>query len=229
LSSVKGEPGEQASELRTRINRGLRQIAFFVIPSAVVFLALGDVVVAALYQTGEFTRPMTVYVWGILAGSAVGLLASTLGRLYSSGFYALQDTRTPLRYSLLRVVLTIGVGLGFALKLPGLLGVEARWGAAGLTLAGGFAACVEYGLLRKAMGRRIGRTGIPRKILVRLWGGAAAAAIAGAVVKLAFELQHPIPVALFSLGMYGIAYVAITAELGVPEARQVLRRFPLFR
>ena len=34
----------------------------------------------------------------ILAGSAVGLLASTLGRLYASTFYALHDTRTPLRY-----------------------------------------------------------------------------------------------------------------------------------
>ena len=45
------------------------------------------------------STPMRVYVWGILAGSAVGLLASTLGRLYSSTYYALRDTRTPLRYA----------------------------------------------------------------------------------------------------------------------------------
>jgi putative peptidoglycan lipid II flippase len=229
MSSVKGEGGEAASELRTRLNRGLRQIAFFVIPSSVVFLALGDVVVAALYQTGEFTRAMTIYVWGILAGSALGLLASTLGRLYSSAFYALQDSRTPVRYGILRVVLTILLGLVFALQLPGLLGLERRWGAAGLTIAGGLAACVEYGLLRQALSRRIGGTRIPAKILVRLWGAAAAAAIAGAVVKLAFEPQHPIVVALFSLVMYGIAYLAISAELGVPESHRLLRRFPLFR
>jgi hypothetical protein len=36
-------------------------------------------------------------------------------------------------------------------------------------------------------------------------------------------------VALFSLGMYGIAYFAITAELGVPEARRLLKRVPWFR
>jgi len=229
MSSIKGEESEQAGELRTRLNRGLRQIAFFVIPSSVVFVALGDVVVAALYQTGEFTRPMTLYVWGILAGSAVGLLASTLGRLYSSGFYALQDTRTPLRYGTLRVILTIGLGIALAFQLPVLLGLEARWGAAGLTLAGGLAACVEYSLLRGALHRRLGRTRIPTRALVRMWGGAVGAAIAGAVVKLAFEPQHPILVALFSLGMYGIAYVAITAELGVPEARQLLGRFRLSR
>ena len=34
---------------------GLRQIAFFVVPSAVAFLALGDVVAGALYQSGAFT------------------------------------------------------------------------------------------------------------------------------------------------------------------------------
>ena len=89
---------------------GLRQIAFFVVPSAMAFLALGDVIAAALLQTGRFRHEDAVYVWGILAGSAVGLLASTLGRLYSSTYYALRDTRTPLRYALVRVALTTVLG-----------------------------------------------------------------------------------------------------------------------
>ena len=38
------------------------------------FLALGDVIAAALFQTGRFARADAVYVWAILAGSAVGLL-----------------------------------------------------------------------------------------------------------------------------------------------------------
>jgi putative peptidoglycan lipid II flippase len=74
------------------------------------------------------------------------------------------------------------------------------------------------------LSRRIGRTGLPRALLARLWGGAAAATIAGAVVKLALESQHALIVGLFSLGMYGIAYFAITAELGVPESRRLLGR-----
>ena len=59
----------------------------------------GDVIAAALLQTGRFRRDDAVYVWGILAGSALGLLASTLGRLYSSTYYALHDTRTPLGFA----------------------------------------------------------------------------------------------------------------------------------
>jgi putative peptidoglycan lipid II flippase len=226
MSRARGEGEELSAQLQARLVRGLRQIAFFVIPSAVAFVALGDVIVAALYQTGAFTRSMTEYVWAILAGSAIGLLASTWGRLYASTFYALQDTRTPLRYGIVRVILSIVVGYMLAIPAPGLLGLDARWGAVGLTISSSLAAWVEFVLLRRVLERRIGLTGLPRPLLVRLWGGAAAATIAGAVVKLALGSQHPALVALFSLGMYGIAYFAITAELGVPEARRLLGKIP---
>jgi putative peptidoglycan lipid II flippase len=229
MSSTEGEGSERDAQLRSRLERGLRQIALFVIPSAMAFLALGDVIVGALYQSGEFTRDTTVYVWGILAGSAVGLLASTLGRLYASTFYALQDTRTPLRFGVIRVILTILLGYLFAIPLPGVLGLEQRWGAAGLTVSAGLAGWVEFAMLRRALNRRIGRSAIPLPIVVRLWGSAAAATIAASAVKLGLESQHPLVVALFSLSMYGIAYFAISAELGVPEARRLLNRVPWFR
>src|SRR5271170_7720801 len=106
MSGAIGSDEEIAEALRARLDPGLRQIAFFVLPSVVAFLVLGDVIVAAVYQTGRFTRSDAVYVWGILAGATVGLLASTLGRLYSSTYYALRDTRTPLRFAIVRVVLT---------------------------------------------------------------------------------------------------------------------------
>jgi putative peptidoglycan lipid II flippase len=222
MSSATGEGSERAAALRARLGGGLRQIAFFVVPSAVAFLALGDVITGALYQSGAFTRAMTLYVWGILAGSAVGLLASTLGRLYASTFYALQDTRTPLRFAIIRVGLTIVLGYLFAIPLPGALGLDHRWGAAGLTVSAGLAGWVEFALLRRALNRRIGRTGVAPALLARLWAGAAGAGLAGAAVKLVLASQAPIVVALFSLGMYGIAYFGITAQLGVTEARQML-------
>ncbi|HEY9449401.1 MAG TPA: murein biosynthesis integral membrane protein MurJ, partial [Gemmatimonadaceae bacterium] len=143
MSSERGEASEVAVALRARLDAGLRRIAFLVVPSAMAFLALGDVLVGALFQTGHFTRSDTVYVWGILAGSAVGLLASTLGRLYSSTYYALHDTRTPLRFAIIRVVLTMGLGYLAAIPLPPLLGVNPRWGVAGLTVSAGLAAWVE--------------------------------------------------------------------------------------
>ena len=113
-----GSEKEIAEALRRRLNSGLRQIAFFVVPSAMAFLALGDVIVAAIYRSGRFTHADVIYVWGILAGSAVGLLASTLGRLYSSTYYALRDTRTPLRFAIMRVALTTLLGYLCAIPLP---------------------------------------------------------------------------------------------------------------
>src|SRR5438034_8768479 len=107
------------------------------------FVALGDVVAAALLQTGRFTHSDALYVWGILAGASVGLLASTLGRLYSSTYYALRDTRTPLRYALVRVALTTVLGYLCALPLPRALGIAPIWGAAGLTASAGVAAWIE--------------------------------------------------------------------------------------
>ena len=99
MSSARGDEQEVAAYLRQRLDAGLRRVAFFVIPSAVAFLALGDVIAAAIYQSGRFTDSDAVYVWGILAGAAIGLLASTLGRLYASAYYALRDTRTPLYFA----------------------------------------------------------------------------------------------------------------------------------
>lgn len=224
MSSVRGTEAERASRLRNRLDGGLRQIAFFVVPSAVAFLTLGDVIVGALYQTGAFTRSMTLYVWAILAGSAVGLLASTWGRLYASTFYALHDTRTPLRFGLVRVGLNLVLGYLFAIPLMAWLGVDPRWGAAGLTLASGLAAWVELLLLRRGLERRLGRTGVPLGFTARLWGSGAVAAVAAWVVKLAVQEQHPVVVALFSLSMYGVAYLAITAELGIPESRRLFAR-----
>lgn len=224
MSSVTGSRDAVAAMLRRRLDDGLRRIALFVVPSAVAFLALGDVVAGALYQTGDFTHSVTVYVWGILAGSAVGLLASTLGRLYASTFYALHDTRTPLRFAMLRVALTTVLGFLFALPLPPLLGIPQRWGAAGLTISAGIAGWLELLLLRRAMNARVGRTGLPRRLVVRLWAAALAAAALGWGIKLAAGPLPPLALAVLVLPPFGIAYFALASALGVAEARELARR-----
>jgi putative peptidoglycan lipid II flippase len=224
MASATGAEVERAAYLRGRLEAGLRQIAFMVVPSAVAFLALGDMIVGLLYQSGEFTRVMTVYVWGILAGSAVGLLASTMGRLYASTFWALHDTRTPLRTATIRVALTVALGYLFALPLPRALGIDARWGAAGLTVSAGVSGWIEFHLLRRALNRRIGRTGLPLGFSVRLWGSALVAAGAGLALRSLLPVQHPLVLAIFLLGTYGALYLALTAGLGVAEAGGLLRR-----
>lgn len=223
MSSARGEAAEVSSALRTRLDAGLRRIAFLVVPSAVAFLALGDIIVGALFQTGRFTRADTVYVWAILAGSAVGLLASTLGRLYSSTYYALHDTRTPLRFAVIRVLLTMGLGYLFAIPLPPLLGVAPKWGVAGLTISAGIAAWVEFSLLRRGLNLRIGRTGLSAAFMVRLWIAAGLAAALAWGVKLAIGGEHPILLAIAALAPYGLVYFGITGAFGVPEARTIVR------
>ncbi len=224
MSSAIGSEEERADYLRRRLGAGLRQIAFFVVPSAMAFVALGDVVAGALYQSGAFPRAMPVYVWGILAGSAVGLLASTMGRLYASTYYALQDTRTPLRFAVLRVALTIALGYLFALPLPRALGIDQRWGAAGLTASAGIAGWVEFVLLRRALNARIGATGLPVALAARLWGAAALGAAVAWALRPVVPTAHPILAALVLLGVYGGIYFACTDRLGVPEAGAVLQR-----
>jgi putative peptidoglycan lipid II flippase len=164
-----------------------------------------------------------VYVWVILAAASVGLLPSTLGRLYSSAFYALHDTRTPLRIAVIRVTLGVALGYGLALHLPGALGLDSRWGAAGITLASGLAAAVEYRLLRRALGDRIGPTRLDGGLLARLWLAAVAGVGAGWLFRLALPALHPILTAAIILGAFGATYLGGAALLGVPQARRLLR------
>jgi putative peptidoglycan lipid II flippase len=222
LSSAVGNQEEVAAFLRKRLSSGLRRIAFFIVPSAVAFLLLGDVISAALYQSGKFHHAEAVWEWGILAGSAVGLLASALGRLYSSGFYALLDTKTPLRYAVVRVALTTGLGFLFALPLPQWLGIDQKWGVAGLTASAGIAGWVEFTLLRRGLSARIGKVSIPAPFVLKLWSIALGGGIAGYFLKLAIGSAHPRPLALVVLPMYGIIYFAGTAFLGVEESKAVI-------
>jgi putative peptidoglycan lipid II flippase len=228
MSRAVGDPAEVAAYLRGRLGSGLRRIAFLVVPSAMAFLALGDVVAGLLLETGRFDHKAAVYVWAILAGSAVGLLASTLGRLYSSTFYALRDTRTPLRYAAVRVVLTTGLGYLCALPLPRALGLDVSWGAAGLTASAGAAGWVEFLLLSRGLGRRIGAVRLPAAFLGRLWAAAAAGAALGWGVKLLLGARgaaHPLLLGLSALGLYGLGYLGATAALGLPEAGELAGGF----
>jgi putative peptidoglycan lipid II flippase len=225
LPEMAGAVGQDATHiLRDRVNRGLRQIAFFVIPSAAAFLLLGDVVAAGLFQTGRFTYADAVFVWGILAGSSLGLLATTLARLYSSTYYALRDTRTPLRYALVHVVIATAVGYVAAIIVPPMLGIDPLWGTVGLTSAASLAGWVELTLLRRTLNRRIGETGLPMSWSLRVWGAALGAAAVAWAVKLSIAPAHPIGRAILVLGPYGFAFFGFTTLMGTPEAERLKGR-----
>lgn len=224
MSGTVGSGSDVAAALRQRLSDGLHRIAYYVIPSAMAFLALGDIVGATLYQSGRFGRSDVVWMWGVLAGAGVGLLAGTLGRLYASTWYALRDTRVPLRFAVLRVTLGLALGWFAALHLPRMLGIDARWGVAGLTAASGLAAWVECMLLRRSLVTRVGDVGVDRPYQGRLWMAALAAAAVAWGVKLALGVDRPLLLGGIALPLYGAAYVGATAWLGVPEASAIAGR-----
>jgi len=215
-STAGGVPATTAEILRARLNAGLRQISFLVVPSAAAFLFIGDVIVALLFESGRFGHRDAIYVWSILAGSAVGMLAATMSRLYNSTYYALSDTRTPLRFALVRVTLTLALGYLGAIVLPPELGVARRWGAVGLSASAGIAAWIEFSLLRWKLNRRLGSTGLSRSYLLSLWGMALAASTAALAVKFSLH-AGPRLTALAVIPIYGAVYLGLALWLRVPE------------
>jgi putative peptidoglycan lipid II flippase len=216
MAGIVAADTEVAGVLRDRLHRALGDIAYFVVPSAVAFLALGDVVAGAVLQTGRFTAADADYVWGILAGSSVGLLASTMGRLYNSTFYALRDTRTPLRFAIVRVVVATALGWFGAVRMG--------WGAPAITGASGIAAWLEFALLKRSLSARIGKSGAGLSLLAKLWICAAVAAGLAFAAKQLVAGLNPVVVGASVLGVYGVVYFGATAIIGISQARAVSRR-----
>lgn len=230
MSSATGTESEIASTLRNRLSSGLEKISFFVVPSAVAFLALGNVVASTLYRTGRFGEQDVLFVWAALAGSGVGLLAQTMGRLYSSTFYALRDTRTPLRFALVRVALTLCLGYLFALPLPRALGIDRNWGVAGLTASAGLAGWVEFALLRRGLQARIGHVAFSASRVGKLWAAALTAAGLSLLLEWRLHLGSPVLRGLLILIPFGAIYLVITQMLGLSGfLSSVLARFGLTR
>ena len=224
LSRMAGDnvDADVAAKLSTRLNNGLERIAFFIVPSAMAFFALGNVIVAALYQSGAFTAKDSQYVWAILAGSGVGLLASTFGRLYSSAYYAMRDTRTPLRFALVRLGFTVVLGLASALLGPRLLGIPLHWGTVGLTASAGVAGWIEFHLLRRGINKKLGATGVALPMMFKLWAAASLAALAGCVLEYYLSSYGPIIVASIVLTTYGAVYFAMAFMLRIKVSMEVV-------
>lgn len=225
MSSATGSPEQIAHTIRQQLQDGLARIAFFIAPSSVALIVLGDVFVGALYQTGAFDASGTAFVGVVLAGYGLGLPAATQGRLYASGFYALGDTATPLRFAVVRVVAGVGLGAVAALRGPAWLGLGPEWGVVGLTAAASASNWLEWGLLRRALERRVGAAGLSWPRLARLVGAAVPAAALGIVLKVAVaSTVHPVLLGMLVAGLFGTAYLALTLFLGVPEARSAAER-----
>lgn len=234
MASATARPQDVSAALRAQLQKNLRQVVFLVVPSAIAFLTIGNALVGLLFETGRFQARDTTAVWIMLAGSAVGLVAGTMGRLLASAFYALGEPRPPLHAALVRVALTFVTGLAAVFPLREALGYDARWAAFGLTASAGVAAWIEFALLRRWLAAHIGHVPIPTKLQL---GCLAAALVAGALAASASYavLHHLIPIELprwvglaVAPPIFGAVYLLLMIAAKVPEAaafrRRLLRR-----
>jgi putative peptidoglycan lipid II flippase len=220
LPSMSGDAaGAGYPALRARLESGLRRLAYFVVPSAAAFAALGDVIAGALLQRGLFTPEDARYVWAILAGSSIGLLATTMARLYSVAHYAIGDTKRPLRIALVRLACSTSLGYTLAVLVPPRLGIDPLLGAAGLTMSSGAVGWLEFALLRRSLNARVGQTGLAAGYTVRLWVAAIAAAAVAYSVKILLPPLDPLLRGAVVLPAFGAIYIGAAFALRIPVPR----------
>ena len=241
LPELARQGASKADVLRSRASGALERIAFYVIPSVVAYLALGDVAVAALYQRGEFDRGDTLIVYLTLAAFSVGLLATTASRLLSSTFFALRDTKTPARFAMARVALSAVLALAFMLQFEGIeipaagIAIPAGLfgdvridgeplGPVGIALGSGVAAWIEWALLKRSLRNRIGPVGGRIPALARMFAAALAGAAAGWGVRLLVEGVIPLIQAVLVFGAFGVVYFGMAGLLGLDQSDAIFRR-----
>jgi len=189
-------------ELQPHLAAGLRRILYFVVPAAVVLLLYGDLVTSLIYQRGAFDAADVRLVRWILGAYASGLIATSLVKLFASAYYALEETRTPVKYAAVAVAMGVTLGAGLMFWLSG-----RGWGAravAGLALGGAAGAWLNLGLLARGLARR-GLTGVWRPA----FGSICRIALGGAV---AAGLSWP--VRFWIEGTLGAGTLARAGELG---------------
>ncbi|WP_147819644.1 murein biosynthesis integral membrane protein MurJ [Salidesulfovibrio onnuriiensis] len=116
--AAKGEMEEFGAALKTALGLTL----FIALPSAAGLLALAKPVIGLLFQRGAFSPDAVNATATALVAYSVGLPFIALSRPLVAGFYALEDTRTPVRIAVFCLVANIGLGawLMFPLKHVGL-------------------------------------------------------------------------------------------------------------
>ena len=236
--------------MRRRLDEGLARIVFFVAPTVVGFVLIGDLIVGLLYQGGEFGPRATVQVWAVLAAYSLGLLASTSARLLQSALYGVGDPRTPAKLAAVRVVVSAGLGLLLMLQLDqfhvtspqqieqigelpsftvaseGLRGAEEnlfRLGAAGLALAAAVAAWLEYGLLLRAVRARFGDVRFLGLHLRRILMASGVAALVALGVRVVLAGLSPWVAGPLGIAVVGGVYLLVAWRLDLPEVAAAAR------
>lgn len=102
---------KQANDLQ---NRALEFSMMLTIPAMVAFLFIAETVVSVLFERGRFNAPATVETAIVLRAFAAGLPAFVAVKVFSPGFFANEDTKTPMYYGIATIIANTIMALIFA-------------------------------------------------------------------------------------------------------------------
>jgi putative peptidoglycan lipid II flippase len=197
------------------------------LPAAIALMMAGRPIMIALFARGAFSVDSAIQTAGALAAYSAGIPAYVLAKTLSTAYFAREDTRTPLRFSLATVALNTIFALSFVLVL--------HWGIVGISAATGITAWMNVGMLAWGLKRRglLGFDPRLRRVLPRIL--LATLVMAGAL----FLLQRPFggwwsadaahrgaALALLvggGLAVYGFV-ILLTRAASVGEVRSLFRR-----
>ena len=218
-----------------RVERSIRQVLYLVLPTAVVYLGFGTLIVGALFGGGAFSAEDVWLVSLILGGYALGLSATSVSRMLQNSFYALNDTKTPAKIAVARVVVSgvIGAGLMFwfdtmpvASVIPVAVGDQPlTLAAVGLAIGASCGAWVELGALAWALRRRTPSFRLPLARGLQMLGLAGLASLPAVGVLWLLPDWPTLVRAILVLGTFGIVYLGAGAALGFSEGDAWIGRF----
>lgn len=143
---------ELASERDTQpfaneIKKIVGKILFLIIPITIGMLILRNQIIDVILVYGKFTQSDAVMTSKVLAALLISLFAQSLIPLLARGFYAFQNTKTPLLTGFIGAVMSIGGSLLFALKFD--------LGIIGIAIAFSIGSIVNFALLYILMSQKV--------------------------------------------------------------------------
>jgi len=132
-------------EFRHELRQGASYLVFVNLLASVLLLTLAEPIIRLLFERGKFDANSTAQATLALTCLAPGLVAFSLVNILARAFYALGDTRTPMRVSVF--CLTLNLGLAALLVWP--------YKQGGLGLANTTSACLNVCLLTYALRRKL--------------------------------------------------------------------------
>ena len=84
-------------------NRSIEFVLFLTLPAAAGIFALSDEIIRLVYERGAFHADATVTVAAVLTLFGFGLPGFVLNKALTPGFFAREDTKTPMRFTMISV------------------------------------------------------------------------------------------------------------------------------